>query len=512
MKFKMTFKIWLLIIVLVLSLLSMFTYNGQITFFQKGALVTSVDSNSSAFEQGLRKNSILLEIDDQKIEDLEDYTSVMENKNYSGKSIKTILKTKDEEIILFSDEAPEITVGKIPKTGIEFGLDLAGGSRALVKAKDKELNSKELSDLIDMTENRIDVYGISDVKIYPVTDLSGNKFMKVEVAGATPEDLISLIEQQGKFEAKIGNETVFVGGEKDIASVGRDAQHSRITNCGGDDSTGYYCNFEFTVTLSPLAAQKHADATDKLSVNTSGSEGYLNETLDLYLDDKFVSSLRISEGLKGRVTTQISISGAGTGSSEEEAYKNAESEMKNLQTILITGSLPYQLEIVKLDTISPLLGQNFTKSILWAGIAAFLVISLIIFIKYRKVKSSLALLFSSLSEIFIILGIASVINWNLDLPSIAGIIATVGTGIDDLVIIMDESSSEFMLNLKQRLKRAFTIIIGAYFTSFVALLPLMWAGAGLLKGFAVTTLIGITAGVLITRPAFGDFLKNFQKE
>jgi preprotein translocase subunit SecD len=435
----------------------------------------------------------------------------MGNKNYSGEQIKTIILTKNEEIILFSNSAPEITIDKIPKTGIELGLDLAGGSRALVKAKEKELSSSELSDLIDMTNNRINVYGISDVQIYPVTDLSGNKFMKVEVAGATLEDLMNLIEQQGKFEAKIGDEVVFVGGEKDIASVGRDAQHARISSCGGDVNSGYYCNFEFSVTLSAAAAQKHADVTDKLSVNTTSTGRHLNETLDLYLDDKFVSSLLISEGLKGRVTTQISISGSGTGNSQEEAYKSAESEMKNLQTILITGSLPYQLEIVKLDTISPLLGKNFTKSILWAGIAAFLVISLIIFIKYRKVKSSLALIFSSLSEIIIILGIAAIINWNLDLPSIAGIIATIGTGVDDMVIMMDESSSQISLNLKQKLKRAFVIILGAYFTSAVALLPLMWAGAGLLKGFAVTTIIGITTGVLITRPAFGDLLKNFQR-
>ena len=72
---------------------------------------------------------------------------------------------------------------------------------------------------------------------------------------------------------------------------------------------------------------------------------------------------------------------------------------------------------------------------------------------------------------------------------------------------MDESKQSTEISLKQRLKRAFAIILGAYFTSLVALLPLLWAGAGLLKGFAVTTLIGITLGVLITRPAFSDIVK-----
>ena len=182
--------------------------------------------------------------------------------------------------------------------------------------------------------------------------------------------------------------------------------------------------------------------------------------------------------------------------------------MHKLQTILITGSLPYKLEIVKLDTISPVLGKQFIKSILLAALVALLAVSIIIFIRYKTFKSSMALLFTSISEIVIILGIASFISWNLDLPSIAGILATIGTGIDQQIIILDEAKQKTILSLKQKLKRAFSIILGAYFTAVVALIPLLWAGAGLLKGFAITTIIGITAGVLITRPAFTEMVKR----
>ena len=42
--------------------------------------------------------------------------------------------------------------------------------------------------------------------------------------------------------------------------------------------------------------------------------------------------------------------------------------------------------------------------------------------------------------------------------------------------------------------------------------PLLFAGAGLLKGFAVTTLLGITAGVLITRPAFAHIMQKIIEE
>ena len=116
-----------------------------------------------------------------------------------------------------------------------------------------------------------------------------------------------------------------------------------------------------------------------------------------------------------------------------------------------------------------------------------------------------------MAEIIIILGIASLIEWNLDLPSIAGILATLGTGIDQQIIIIDESKQSTFLSIKQRMKRAFAIILGAYFTAVVALFPLLWAGAGLLKGFAVTTIIGITVGVLITRPAFTDMIKKISE-
>jgi len=80
------------------------------------------------------------------------------------------------------------------------------------------------------------------------------------------------------------------------------------------------------------------------------------------------------------------------------------------------------------------------------------------------------------------------------------------------IIILDEAKEKTILSLAKRLKRAFSIILGAYFTAVVALIPLLWAGAGLLKGFAITTIIGISVGVLITRPAFTDMVKIFESK
>ncbi|MFH1503335.1 MAG: hypothetical protein ABIE36_01615 [Candidatus Diapherotrites archaeon] len=509
---KLSFRIWLVIIILVASLLSIFLSSNGLTLFQKGVLITSVGNDSTAYEQGFRQGEIILSIEGKTISNVSDFTNYMQEKYPVEKNIKTTFKTKFSEIIFFSNQTPDITVSNIPKTSLKTGLDLAGGARALIQAEDKELSAKEINDLVAITVNRLNVYGLSDISVKAITDLSGKRFMRIEIAGATPKDLKDMIESQGKFEAKIKNETVFVGGNKDIASVCRNDGTCAIVETPQQDSSGiYFSKFTFTIYLSEEAAKRHADITGKIEINATNPE-YLSEPLDLYLDDALVDTLLISKDLKGQVTTQIAVSGSGTGETQDDAIKAAEEQMHKLQTVLITGSLPYKLEIVKLDTISPLLGKNFIKYILFAGIAALISASLVVLIRYRKFKQSLAVILTSFSEIVIILGIAALIKWNLDLASIAGILATVGTGFDDQVVLLDESiNKRTSLSLKERIKKAFAIIMGAYFTVAVSLLPLMWAGAGLLKGFAITTIIGISVGVFITRPAFSDIIKRMEE-
>jgi preprotein translocase subunit SecD len=275
---------------------------------------------------------------------------------------------------------------------------------------------------------------------------------------------------------------------------------------------GYYCKFDFSISISEQAASRFANATAGLAENVTSGGRYLEKNIDFYLDDNLVDSLLISADLKGKETTQVAVSGPGYGANEAEAYGEAELNMRQLQTVLITGSLPFKLEIVKLDSISPLLGREFTQNIFIAAIAAAIAVGLIIFLRYRKGIIILPVMITVLSEIMIVLGIAALIRWNLDLASIAGIIAAIGTGVDDQILMVDESRGSKEYSIKERIKRAFRIILGAYVTSAVALLPLWWAGAGLLRGFAFTTLIGITIGVFITRPAFGDMIKQIIKD
>ncbi|MEK6830407.1 MAG: hypothetical protein AABX77_00050, partial [Nanoarchaeota archaeon] len=342
---KITWRIWILIFVLMAALLIISPK------FDKGVLIKSVEKNSTEFNSGLRQSMIITSINGQKIDNLEDYTNSINTIFPLKNKTKITVNAENSEFILFTDEELKITVSEIPKTKIKTGLDLSGGSRALVKAQDKVLSYNELNDLIEITSNRLNEFGIADISVKSVTDLSGNNFMLVEVAGATPSDIKELISTQGKFEAKIGNETIFVGGEEDITYVARTGQEAGIYACNNYQGEEI-CNFRFAISLSEKAAQKHAKVTGSLPLDTENPQ-YLSKKLDLYLDDKLVDSLFIGKELKGSATTQIAISGSGTGSARQEAYNDATNNMKHLQTVLITGSLPYKLEIIKIDTISP---------------------------------------------------------------------------------------------------------------------------------------------------------------
>ena len=116
---------------------------------------------------------------------------------------------------------------------------------------------------------------------------------------------------------------------------------------------------------------------------------YLNESLDLYLDDMLVDSLRIGADLQGRAVTDIQISGSGFGATQPEAAMASGENMKGLQTVLITGSLPVKLDIVKTDNISPVLGKEFVNNAILVGVLAILAVAIIVFIKFKCIYISM---------------------------------------------------------------------------------------------------------------------------
>jgi len=410
-----------------------------------------------------------------------------------------------------------------PTNNIRKGLDLTGGTRVLLRpVSDKKVSKDDLDTAKANIEKRLNVYGLSDITAKIVSDFSGNNYISIEIAGANKEEVRELIAKQGKFEAKIANKTVFSGGA-DIRDVCRRAECSGLDfsqgGCGQTTNGSYACRFRFSISLSPEAAKRQAAATKNLNVVYEQGSSYLDKSIMLYLDDELVDSLKIGAELKGRALTDISISGSGSGPDIDQARTNALEQMKKLQTVLITGSLPFKLEIIQADSISPTLGKDFIKNALLIGLIAILAVASVIFIKYRKLKISIPVILTMLSEGIIILGFAALVGWNLDMAAIAGIIIAIGTGVDDQIVIADETlgkkqdeeDERAVYTWKEKIGRAFFIIMASYFTTVAAMIPLLLAGAGIVKGFALTTIAGITAGVFITRPAFAAIVEILVK-
>ena len=434
---------------------------------------------------------------------------------------KTIVVPKTIQISKGTEDLG-LRIYEAPTTNLRKGLDLQGGTRVLLQPEVK-LNPFDIGVLIDNMKERLNVYGLSDLTIREANDLpppfgTGNQYIVVEIAGATEEEVKDLLAKQGKFEAKIGNETVFRGGQ-DIVYVARSANEAGIDPNAGCAPSGqqWFCRFRFAITITQEAAKRQADATKDLTVvydQTTRRGDYLSEKIEFYLDDKKVDELNIGSDLKGESVTQIAISGSGAGANQQEAIVNSLQNMKRLQTILITGSLPVKLSIVKTDAISPVLGEGFVNNSILMSLFAIFAVAIVVGIRYRKLIIAIPILITMLSEVIILLGVGAFIGWNIDLASIAGILVAIGTGVDDQIVITDETlkgETANVYNWKEKVKRAFVIILLAYATVVVAMIPLIFAGAGLLKGFAITTIIGVTIGVFITRPAYSAFVEIMLK-
>lgn len=490
------------------------TSREEVSYTVTNDLGFILDTNLTILEStiNITKGSTVLSINEKDVSDQKEFEEL-----YDELIPKKVMKIETDAglVAYLSREIPSFIVTEAKKTNLAFGLDFTGGTRVLLQpVSENEITDADITNLIDVLSNRLNVYGLSDIKIRSASDWEGHKYVLVELAGVTEEEVQDLISQQGKFEAKIGDDVVFVGGKEDIPYVCRnDGSCSGIRACQQSGET-WSCSFDFTITLSQDAAETQANATSALEVVAQAGQRYLSKPLDLYLDGELVDSLLISENLKGQATTSISISGPGYGSSEIAALEDATANMNTLQTILITGSLPFDLEIVKLDTISPVMGESFLKNTLLVAILSILAVAVVIFVRYRQWKYVFPVMFTLLTELFLILSFAAVVGWNLDIAALAGILAAIGTGVDDQIVILDEAvrGRKEHTSTQERLKRAFFIIFAAYATTVVAMLPLWNAGAGLLRGFALTTIAGVTIGVFLTRPAFASLIEKMEKE
>ncbi len=174
-------------------------------------------------------------------------------------------------------------------------------------------------------------------------------------------------------------------------------------------------------------------------------------------------------------------------------------EAQNLSILLRSGALSAPMEIVEERTVGPSLGEENIlagKNSMYFGM--FLVI-LFMFI-YYKVFGFIANI-ALFANLVIIIAILSVFQATLTLSGIAGIVLTVGMAVDANVLIFERIREEILngnspnSSIYAGYKKAFSTISDANITTLIAAISLLTIGTGVVKGFAVTLVIGILSSM-----------------
>jgi len=189
-------------------------------------------------------------------------------------------------------------------------------------------------------------------------------------------------------------------------------------------------------------------------------------------------------------------------------------EARELELNLKAGRLPADLDFESggQSSLDPALADQFKTNSLITGLFAVLAVSVVVYGRYGRPEVALPMIVTALSEVFILLGFVSLVQYPLNLSHLAGFIAVIGTGVDDLIIIADEILQQGKVAtgrvFQSRFRKAFWVIGAAAATTIVAMLPMVAFPLADLSGFAIITIVGVLIGVLVTRPAYGDILRN----
>ncbi|AGF96853.1 preprotein translocase subunit SecD [Methanosarcina mazei] len=382
----------------------------------------------------------------------------------------------------------------VPEEQLEALLEDVGGS--IRKNEDgtstyKEGVSTETRDLTrDILNDKLNSMGLKDIPVRTV----GDEYILIDFAGIDLATAKEIAEKPGKFEIRIqttGNETQHVLYGDSIQSVGIPTYHDE--------------QWHTPFTLK----EEGARALQKVALETGAVDNPDAHYLIMYLDEEEIYGAPLSYSAAAKLREGPIYSWEASTGTDEDAKVQATA----LQVHLRAGALPVNVELVGSGHVDAGLGSQFKIEAVIAGFVSLLAVTAVVYYRYRRPEILIPMVGTSTSEVIMILGVAAAIGWQLDLAAIAGVIAAIGTGIDHLVIITDEVLYEGKLPptkvFLSRIGKAFAIILGAAATNIIALSPLVVMGFGSLKGFAITTIIGVFIGVVFARPVYGVVIKEF---
>ena len=231
---------------------------------------------------------------------------------------------------------------------------------------------------------------------------------------------------------------------------------------------------------------------------------HVSDQLAVVLDNKVQEVATIQEQIhdEGRITGAVT-----------------EQQAKDLSMILRSGALPAGIRYLEERTVGPSLGVDSIRHGVLAAIIGMLAVMVFMLVYYRGagINADLALFLN----LVILMGFLGFSGATITLPGIAGVILTVGMGVDSNVLIFERIREELRNGktapsaVEQGFGRAWLTIVDTHVTTIVSAVILFMFGTGPVKGFAVTLTFGLLANlftaVFVSRVIFDAHLIHLQR-
>lgn len=411
--------------------------------------------------------------------------------------------------------------------------DLTGGpnntwTMAMRPSQISDLKSKAVSQAIETIRNRIDQLGVSEPTIEEHG--LGDYQILVQLPGVDdPERVKDIMQSTAMLEIKqsLGgpypSEQAAMQANNGVLPVDSMLLPGHAQPGSPDEGQAWYLVSRVSAVSGKdlRDAQPSTDQNGQPSVlfTLTGQGGqrfynftssHVGDSLAVVLDNKVQEVATIKEAIRDQGT----ISGG----------RMTEQQAKDLSMILRSGALPASISYLEERTVGPSLGADSIRAGVRAAVIGMVAVLIFMLIYYRGagVNADIALIFN----LIILLGflgwstIAGV-NVALTLPGIAGVILTVGMGVDSNVLIFERIREELRNGktppsaVDQGFSHAWITIVDTHVTTIVSAAILFIFGTGPVKGFATTLTFGLLANlftaVFVSRVIFEWVLSRKQR-
>jgi len=384
------------------------------------------------------------------------------------------------------------------------------------------LKAKTVEQAIEAIRDRVDALGVSEPVIQEY-GLGENQIL-VELPGVENEsDVEKIIQGTNRLEIHAVVGGPYKDDQDAAASLGGSVPaEDELKSFSGVMSTGSDTQSVYVLQrVSIVAGSDFRSADPSTNPNTGQREVQFtltNEAGDRFYDytSKNVGqsmAVVLNDQVREVATIQSAIRDRGeiTGSFSKD-------EVTALSKLLSTGALPASLKQLERRFVGASLGADSIKQGVTAAIVGVLVVMAFMLFYYRGsgINADLALILN----LVILLGFMGVSTATLTLPGIAGVILTIGMGVDSNVLIFERIREEVRAGkaaaaaVDQGFAHAWTAIFDTHVTTIVSAAILFMFGTGPVKGFATTLTIGLLANlftaVFVSRVIFDWHLNKLK--